>query len=260
MNGPALAAMLLLAPVLGSAASEARGAAGPASGAAPSAFQEANRLYEESRFEAAVEAYRRLLEADPDDPALAYNLGNAYFRLSAPGSLGQAILFYERAFALSPRDADLHHNLDFALRRAGETLIPPGTPPALFVLFHMLSAAELAAFHWVGFWATMLLGSAFLLREASRDRLRPWLTAAVCGWLFAAAWWGARAATGIPSPGVIVSDSEARSGPGENFPVNFKVPEGRRVSRLDTRSGWVEIGVLKEGVKGWVSSTSVEAF
>jgi len=182
-----LAAMLALlgaetASALGGPSDVAPRTAG--SGTAPAAaadpFQEANRLYESSRFDAAIAGYRALLERHPDDPALNFNLGNAYFRLGTPGSLGQSIVFYERAFALSPRDGDIRHNLDFALSRAGEMLIPPGMPPALFTLFHLLSGAELAALHWLGFWATMLLGSAFLLRESARERLRPWLTAAAC--------------------------------------------------------------------------------
>ena len=55
-----------------------------------------------------------------------------------------------------------------------------------------------------------------------------------------------------------VGDAEVRSGPGETFPVSFKVPEGRRVSRLDARGKWVEIGVLKKGLKGWVSAEAIE--
>lgn len=223
-------------------------------------FEEANRLYEEARFELAAEAYQELKRHRPHSAALHYNLGNAYFRQGGPGGLGRAIASYWRAFELAPRDGDVRHNLDFALRRAGESLIPPGVPKALFAAFHALSRNELAALHWLALWAALLLGSLHLLREDLRGRLRPWLTAAVAAWACAGAWWGLRAAYGISTPAVVVApDAEVRSGPGRNFPVSFKVPEGRRVSRLDGKDGWVEIGVIKEGLKGWIEAKDLEA-
>ncbi|MFA5139769.1 MAG: tetratricopeptide repeat protein [Elusimicrobiota bacterium] len=223
------------------------------------AFQGANKLYEGSRFAEAAAQYERLRSERPHSAVLHYNLGNAYFRINTPGSLGRAIASYERAFSIRPRDPDIRHNLEFALGRAGETLIPAGMPPSLFSLFHLLSDEELAFSHWLGFWLSCLLGSAFLLWDRRREGLRPWLTAAAVFWLSCGAWWGMRKTAAIPSAGVIVSECEARSGPGGNFAVSFKLPEGRIVSRLETRNGFVEIGVMKEGLKGWVPTDSVEA-
>lgn len=234
-------------------------AAAAAPGAVRSEFEEANRLYEEARFEEAASRYEGLAARLPGSANLHFNMGNAYFRQKRPGSLGRAIAAYHRAFKLRPRDPDIRYNLDFALRRVGEALIPSGTPPALFILFHILSGAELAALHWLGFWAAMLLGALFLSREALRGRLRPWLLGAVAFWALSGGWWGARSLTGVPSLAITVSHCEARSGPGVNFPVSFKVPEGRRVSRLDAKGEWVEIGVLKEGLKGWISRENVDA-
>jgi hypothetical protein len=223
------------------------------------AFQQANKLYEGSRFAEAAVQYERLRSERPHSALLHYNLGNAYFRINSPGSLGRAIASYERAFSIRPRDPDIRHNLEFALARAGETLVPAGMPPSLFSLFHLLSDEELAFSHWLGFWLVCLLGSAYLLWASRRQGLRPWLTAAAAAWLLCGAWWGMLKSMSVPSAGVIVAESEARSGPGGNFAVSFKVPEGRVVSRLETRNGYVEIGVLKEGLKGWVPAESVEA-
>jgi uncharacterized protein YraI len=65
--------------------------------------------------------------------------------------------------------------------------------------------------------------------------------------------------TAVANPAVIVApDAEARSGPGLNFPVNFKAPEGRRVSVVQEADGFVEVGVLKEGLKGWIPAEQLE--
>jgi tetratricopeptide (TPR) repeat protein len=222
-------------------------------------FTDANAQYENSRYAEAISGYRNLISLSPRAAAAHYNLGNAYFRFAQPGSLGLAIASYERAFALRPRDSDIRQNLDFALRRAGESLVPPGVPSAFFVLYHLFSMQELAAFQWLGYWCALLLGTVFLLRRDLRDRLKPWLAAAAAFWLASLGWWAARALTSVDSPGVILHQmAEVRSGPGENFSVSFKAPEGRLVTVLGSKGEWVEIGVLKEGLKGWLPAEAVE--
>ncbi|HVE14449.1 MAG TPA: tetratricopeptide repeat protein [Elusimicrobiota bacterium] len=224
-----------------------------------SSLDAANQLYEQSRLEDAIKAYRSLLSSAPTNADLQYNLGNAYYRFAQPGSLGLAIACYERAFALRPRDSDIRHNLDFALRRAGESLVPPGMPTALFALFHIFSLPELAALHWLGFWLACLCACAFLLLPKRRAALLKPTLALAAFWAAAGAWWGVRVLAAPDNPGVIlIQDAEVRSGPGESFPVSFKAPEGRLVSILNVNGKWMEIGVLKEGLKGWLSADSVE--
>ncbi|MBI3298327.1 MAG: tetratricopeptide repeat protein [Elusimicrobia bacterium] len=232
----------------------------PAAGAPPPAkLEEANKLYEASRFAEAASAYERLLAQSPHSAVLHYNLGNARFRQGAPGSFGKAIASYLRAFRLDPRDADVRTNLDFSLRRAGDELVPAGMPPALFAVYNVLSASELAAFFWAAFWAACLLGSAVLLAPRLKALKGLALGAAALG-LAAGGWWGLRASSGFKAPAVVIlQDAEVRSGPGENFPVSFKVPEGRRVERLDAKGGWQEIGVPREGLKGWILKPALEA-
>ncbi|MBI5595358.1 MAG: tetratricopeptide repeat protein [Elusimicrobia bacterium] len=225
----------------------------------PERLEAANRLYEASLFTEAADSYRELLAQSPHSAALHYNLGNAYFRQGTPGALGKAIASYFRAFRLDPRDGDIRANLDFALRRSGEELAPAGMPPAVFLLYNLLSARELAALFWLAFWAACLSGSAAFLAARARAAVRPVAFAAAAGAVFFGAWWALRLSSGFKAPAVVtLQDAEVRSGPGENFPVNFKVPEGRRVERLDEKGPWFEIGVPREGLKGWILKTSVE--
>ncbi|TBR17301.1 tetratricopeptide repeat protein, partial [bacterium] len=201
----------------------------PASAAvAPARLTEANALYESSRYTEAAASYETLLKESPYDAALQYNLGNARFRQGGPGSLGRATAAYLRAFRLDPRDGDVRANLDFSLKRAGETLVPAGMPPAVFVLYNVLSATELAALHWLAFWAACLLGAGAFLVARARAPLKAAALTAAFAWGAAGGWWALRVSTGFKDPAVVVlQDAEVRSGPGEGFPVSFKVPEGR---------------------------------
>lgn len=216
---------------------------------------EAQKAYDRGDFAAAASAYEALAARRPDSAAIHYDLGNARLKAGRPGP---AVAAYLRAFELGPRDADIRHNLDYALRLAGEELVPPGVPGPLFVLFHALSRGELAGLQWLLLWAWLLLASAWLWRPAWRGRVRGPLSAALGLWALAAL--GLLARTGLEPRDVgviVVSKAEIRSGPGASFPVAFTAPEGRRVSVLESSGEWLEIGVLKEGARGWAPRSAV---
>jgi tetratricopeptide (TPR) repeat protein len=227
------------------------------SAAADASWASAQKLYDAGDFSAAADAYQGLLATDPGSAALNYDLGDCLYR---EGKLGPAVASFLRAYKAAPRDGDIAYNLNLALQKAGESLVPDGTPPFVFQLFHGLSRAELAGLFWVLWWAALLLLTLHLVlsRRASRACLKPGLAClALAG--IAGLWWLARVQSAPRDPGVIVqADAQIRSGPGENFSVGFTAPAGRRVTILDHKHGWVEVGVLKEGAEGWLPSDAVE--
>lgn len=216
----------------------------------------AQKLYDRGDYAAAAAAYAKLAADQPSEPAWQYDLGDALFKA---GKLGPSVAAFERAYRLAPRSGDIRFNLSFALKRAGEELVPPGVPPAVYVAFHWLSERELAGLHWLGCWLFLLLASAWVLRPARRDALGPWAAAALALWVAAGGWWGARAWLEPAAEGVIVkTTAELRNGPGDGFSVSFTVPEGRRVEILSDQGSWLEVGVAKEGAKGWIKAEDVE--
>src|SRR5262249_45435626 len=86
----------------------AHGAPAPA---ASSSFDEANKLYEQGKYQEAIAAYQRLIVQNDVSAALYFNLGNAWFK---SGRTGQAIASYRLAQRLDPRDPDIRANLRFA--------------------------------------------------------------------------------------------------------------------------------------------------
>ena len=231
--------------------------AGPAAAqTAGSLPAEGQRKYDASDYSGSVTAFAKAVERAPRAAELHYDLGNALFKA---GRLGPAIASYQRAFDIRPRDGDIRYNLNFALKRAGEELRPEGVPPALFQVFYLFSERELAGLHWLGCWLTLLFACVCLLKPETREDLFVFLAAAALCWGAAGAWWGSRRSLEPELRGVIVRPAaEIRSGPGEKFGVTFTAPEGRRVEILSESAGWLEIGVLKEGARGWLPGDSVE--
>ena len=81
----------------------------PAVAAEETAFEKANRLYEQGDYAAAIYGFKSLAEDEPS-PAILFNLGNAYFKA---GQKGRAIYCYRWALQLAPRDPDVRANLRF---------------------------------------------------------------------------------------------------------------------------------------------------
>lgn len=217
---------------------------------------EARAHYDAGRFSEAAAGYEALLRASPDEPALHYDLGNALYKA---GRLGPALASYERAFALDPRDGDVRHNLEFALRRAGEDFAPPGLPPALFAALTALSERERAGLFWLAAWAALLLGSWALLDAARRDGLARAAGGCALASALLGVWTlGLRAVLPAERGVIVAARAELRHGPGASFGVAFVAPEGRRVKVLGSSGSWMQIGLLKEGAKGWIEASSIE--
>ena len=74
-------------------------------------YKQANQLYEKKEYPKAAEVYE-IIASKVRNGNVYYNLGNTYFKL---GQRGKAILYYERARQLMPRDKDIRGNLRYAI-------------------------------------------------------------------------------------------------------------------------------------------------
>ena len=73
-------------------------------------MQQANKRYENSEYQAALDIYKKI-EADYRSPVLFYNMGNCYFKL---GDIPSAILYYERSLKYDPENENTLANLEQA--------------------------------------------------------------------------------------------------------------------------------------------------
>lgn len=231
-----------------------------ANGAAQCDAQEpsadAAALYQAGQFEQAASAYEKLSAAQPENPYYLYNLGNAYFKINR---IGKAVACYRRAFELEPRDSDIRANLAFAMRKAGDELVPSGMPEVLYTLYRYLSQKELGGLFWLLCWFSLIPGTACLWSARARKILLPPALALGAGAAFCGLWLLARANTGDLNPAVVVQQqAEVRTGPGENFTAAASVPEGHTLDILKTQDDWYLVAVKKENLKGWVKASALE--
>ncbi len=222
------------------------------SAGAQSPLEQAEQLYRQGKFSAALNEYETALKNYPNDPFVYYNIGNCYFKM---GSRGLATANYYRAFRLAPRDPDIRHNLALTLGSSGERLVPAGVPVVLHRAFFYLSRAELKGITYLLFWwACAWIGISLLRRKWSI-----WATGACILVLISAAWLYTRTRLEQETLAVVAAPvAEVRSGPGTNFPASANVAQGHLVTVTDSKDAWNEVVVSSQGLKGWIEKDVLE--
>lgn len=221
-------------------------------------MEDANRLFTSGNFEAAAASYETILKDGGPDSSAYYNLGNSYQKLKR---YGPAILAYERARLISPRDPDLTANLALA-RKAATAFEEPATHPRLDAALRYLSRDE---WSWLAGGAALLLGALALARGAmkpSRSGVRRTILIAACvatftGLISGTALWMRR---GEASHGVILTaEAPVRLSPfAAAEPVG--TPGAGKMVRLGVeKGGFRYIEVIGTALSGWMSVKDVAA-
>ena len=212
----------------------------------------ANGAYEEGRFAQAVSLYEQVRSGGVDNGLLHYNLGNAYLR---NGQLGLAIASYLRSQRLLPRNEDVAANLQFARNSTRDALTPPQPTPAMRTLFFWhfaLSRPELVQVFVVVNLALWGLLSLRLFRPRLAAESLRWLIGAA---LLVAMLTGGSLLTHWLRPQrvavVVPPEVDAHSELDTGSVVRFKLHAGTEVQALETRDGWVRVG-LPDGEQGWI--------
>jgi tetratricopeptide (TPR) repeat protein len=255
----------------------------PAAAAAPpeSLFVAGNAAYEAGDYLGAVDRYMAVRAAGVVDADLYYNLGNAWFK---SGDLGRAVLWYERARRLDPRNPDVRANLAVVRSLLRDKDLAPregGLRGALTAWHRNLSVAESVAVASILYALLGLIGVCAVFRQSSvvtwlyarvswlsparlfgLDMKQDFLLAITVTFVLAAAFAGSsyRKIRGpeARARGVVVAEEvSVFSAPSRDATVQFKVHEGTIVSLREARTGWVQVD-LPGDLSGWVDTGSVE--
>jgi tetratricopeptide (TPR) repeat protein len=215
------------------------------------AFDDANKLYEQGKFPEAAAAYQKLLNSGQGSTAVFFNLGNAFFKA---GQIGRAIVAYRQAELLSPRDSDLRANLQFARNQVqGPTVIPNRRAQWLAHLtineWSWLAAGAL----WM--WFALLTVGQF--RPPLRPVLRNYvlLLGTAIGVLSACLALALREHLSPPAI-VIARDATVRQAPIDEAQSAFTVHDGAELQILDRKDDWFQVTTDPRRI-GWLRRDQV---
>lgn len=218
-------------------------------------FFNANQAYRKGHYQKAADGYKKLILQGLASGDLYFNLGNAYFRMN---QLGPAIVNFERARLLMPRDADLRFNLGYAKdQRVDATTESEGF---VGMVFFWLGSFNLAELFWAFVIVNFLFWTILFIRLFNRHEwtyytalmaLVLWI---VVGTSFGVQWYHKRK----DDRAVIMPRAvDVLAGPDIGDTVLFRLHAGTIVGYERSEDGWSLIR-LSDKKRGWVQASAVE--
>lgn len=218
-------------------------------------FVRAELAYKAEQYDEAIRDYEEILTGGRESGPVYYNLGNCYFKKK---DLGRAVLNYERAYRLIPRDGDLRANRRYALAQVKH---PVGRQFSLWGDIvrrsqQQLTVDELA---WLILFFIFLAGSAHLgslSLPVWRDRLRAvMIFCAIVVLFFLGLLVGQMNLT--RNQAVVLTESAVKFEPRADATVHFSLDVGQVVRILKKEELWFKVE-RPDGKMGWVEQSHVE--
>jgi hypothetical protein len=226
---------------------------------AESAFREANGLYAQGKHEEAAALYQSIIDGGFRNADVYYNLGNALYM---SGDISGAVLSYERALRLSGSLADAAANLEFIREQLADRQVREGgaMSEALDRFLLRVDVGRMAAIVSLLYFIVIACVIAGVLRGA----FPPWLVRSIVVVLAALAVSGGiltyriHRTSAVKEAVIVVTDVPVRTGPGDDFVLEFRLHEGTKVRLRESRDNWARVSVEGTDLEGWLPENSIE--
>ena len=224
-------------------------------------FNQANSLYKSGNYPQSIELYNQILDAGYESATLYYNLGNAEFR---NGSLGRAILNYERAYRLSPNDNDIQANLEFARSKTTDNI---NEIPSFFLaswagsIIGLLSTNGWAVLCIVLMVVVCTVWALFFLARSYNAKKSSFFAALTLTAILAMAFVNlcmSNNRTNSHDEAIVMMPAvSVKTSPDYDAADKFLLHEGTKVEVDDTINEWTKIK-LADGNTGWTETSNIE--
>lgn len=224
-------------------------------------FADANKLYLEQKYDAAVLKYESIIKNGYESGEIYFNLGNAYYK---SGKIQQAILNYERAKRFMPNDEDLRFNLQLANIQLIDKV---ESIPQLFIyewmdsLLTIFSLETMETMMYVLFLLTLIAFSLFLFARSYEEKRYTMFAGSLCAFLLligvinysVQSYREANTEYAI----VMADVANIKSAPDKSGNDLFVIHRGLKVQVLDNVNKWHKIR-LADGKVGWIPEQQIE--
>lgn len=223
-------------------------------------FQRGNDLYNQGKYEEAIEVYEKILESNKHSAELYFNLGNAHYKLN---NIAPSIYNFEKALILKPNDKEIQNNIAFAQNMTIDAI--DNIPEVGFRKLLKSIINKTTFDNWAKISVGFVFGFViiFLLYYFSHHTARKRL-AFISSFLFLFLAMVALALAFQKSeldaknnPAIVFArETIVKSDPNNTSTDLFRLHEGTKVQVLETFDDWNKIK-LSDGQIGWMQSTDL---
>lgn len=225
-----------------------------------SVFEDANRLYMEQKYDAAILRYESVIKNGYESGELYFNLGNAYYK---SGKYQYAILNYERARKFMPSDEDLLFNLQLVNIQLTDKI---ESIPELFIyrwaesLLTIMNLESMIRIMYLFFLMALGSFSYFLFAEKYEHRRYSLMSGMVFSVLLLLGMSNFLVQSyrfANTEYAIVMTDvANIKSAPNSNGNDLFVIHRGLKVQVLDNVNQWYKIR-LADGKVGWIPEKEI---
>ena len=222
---------------------------------------DANELYRNQQYQSALNIYDSINSYGYESALLYYNIGNVYYKLN---EIPKAILYYEKALKLDPKNEKVNQNLS---RARLLTIDRIEEIPEFFLLnsyreFVFAFNSNVWAILSIIFFVSCLVAFLIFFLSSRTGMRRIGFYAGVILLIFSISTLlfankSYKMFTSHDSAVVIQPTVTLQGSPNENSSELYIIHEGTKVYLLDSIDDWLEVR-LSDGKKGWLKSETIE--
>lgn len=233
-----------------------------ATGDVEAAFAKGNSAYAKGHYNEAIISYRQILNESYQSEAVYFNLGNAYYK---SGDMAWAVLYYEKAYKLSPGDKDVQVNLQFARQKTADKLEPE---PEFFITRWWHAFILALSLQALAVWSMVLV--------ITGSTLLSYYLFAGSVFLKKASFYTAIALLGLGIVSIFTANRQVhyfshhheavifgvavtvKGAPANAAKSLFVLHSGTKIAVLNSNTrGWMKIK-LPNGVEGWIANNNAQ--
>jgi tetratricopeptide (TPR) repeat protein len=225
-------------------------------------FTNANSLYNDGKYQEAIQSYEKILNNGVHSSELYFNLANAYYKLN---EIAPSIYYFEKAKQLSPNDKDIENNMPFAQNMTVDEIdnIPEtGLSKIITSITNTFSFDGWAMFSVVFVFLFVILFLGYYFSYSTMIKRLSFVLSFVVLFfsvltLFLAFQKEAYSKNDKPAI-VFAQESAIKNEPNLRSETAFVLHEGTKVQVLETyNKNWTKVKIAN-GKTGWIANTDIK--
>lgn len=224
-------------------------------------FVEGNILYQEGKYQEAIEKYLDAERLNKNSSELYFNLGNAYYQTN---KVAPSIYYFEKAKKLAPNSTEILNNLAFANKM---TLDNIESLPLTFLQKIDKNTIQKLSYN---VWAYLAVGLLFLfavlyllykITSSSAKKRMYFLTSVLSLFIGLASIIFAYHVSNVHSKNkeaiIFSKQTKGKKAPAITAEEAFVLHEGTKVTILEEKDAWTKIKLI-DGQTGWIYSSDAK--